>query len=86
MKMMNCVEIVVEKEKYSKHGVHKGMQGWICWEESISGTWLVNFPGYGENPDIAEIPVNEEDLLLLPNGFNSTPNEEIKRVYENGSK
>lgn len=30
MKKMDCVEIVVDKEKYIKNGVHKGMQGWIC--------------------------------------------------------
>ncbi len=81
--MMDCVEIIVEKEKYTKYGVHKGMQGWICLEESINGTWLVNFPGYGENPDIAEIAVKEEYLMILPKGFNSTLNEDIKKVFEN---
>lgn len=83
MKIMDCVEVIAEKEKYARYDVHKGMQGWICWEESIDGTWLVNFPGYGENADIAEIPIKEEDLMLLPNGFNSTPNEKIKENFEN---
>lgn len=83
MKMMDTVEVIVEKEKYAKDGVHKGMQGWICLEESIGGTWLVNFPGCGENADIAEIPINEKDLILLPDGFNSIPNEEIKKAFEN---
>lgn len=27
MKEMDYVEVVVEKEKYAKQGVHKGMQG-----------------------------------------------------------
>ena len=27
MKHLDCVEVIVEKEKYVKHGVHKGMQG-----------------------------------------------------------
>lgn len=27
MKELDCVEVLVEKEKYAKHGVHKGMQG-----------------------------------------------------------
>ena len=26
MKMMDCVEVTVEKNKYAKHGVHMGMQ------------------------------------------------------------
>lgn len=29
MKYLDCVEIIVEKEKYAKEGVHKGMQGVI---------------------------------------------------------
>ena len=86
MKMMDTVEVIAEKEKYARYDVHKGMQGWICLEESINGTWLVNFPGYGENADIAEIPIKEEDLKLLPNGFNSVPNEEIKGAFENSQK
>lgn len=86
MKMMDTVEVIAEKEKYARYDVHKGMQWWICLEESINGTWLVNFPGYGENADIAEIPIKEEDLKLLPNGFNSVPNEEIKKAFENSQK
>ena len=68
MKMMECVEVIVEKESYAKFGVHKGMQGWICIEPSVKGYVLVNFPQYGEKDDIAEISVREEDLLLLPEG------------------
>ena len=48
MKMMDCVELVVEKNKYAKHGVHLGMQGWICLDDNTNGTWLVNFPQCGE--------------------------------------
>ena len=43
MKELDCVEVIVEKEKYVRYGVHKGMQGWICDPRSIDGTWLVNF-------------------------------------------
>ena len=39
MKMMDNVEVIVEKERYAKHGVHKGMQGWICLEENVDGYW-----------------------------------------------
>ena len=41
MKEMDCVEIIVEKEKYTKEGVHKGMQGWICDDLNIGDSWLV---------------------------------------------
>ena len=68
MKEMDCVEVIVEKEKYAKFGVHKGMQGWICLDDCSNGYWLVNFPQYGEKDDIAEISIKEEDLLLLPEG------------------
>ncbi len=43
MNEMDRVEIVVEKEKYFKYGVHKGMQGWICDERCIDESRLVNF-------------------------------------------
>ena len=80
MKEMDCVEVMVEKEKYAQDGVHKGMQGWICDPESIDGTWLVNIPQYGEKDDIAEIPILEEDLML-PDGMNVRVNERIKAQF-----
>ena len=70
MKYLDCVEIIVEKEKYAKEGVHKGMQG------------VVYFPGYGENPDIAEISVKESDMALLPNGMDARINESIKAQFD----
>ena len=79
MKEMDCVEVINEKDRYVKDGVHKGMQGWICDPDFINGTWLVNFPQYGEKDDIAEISVLEEDLVLLPNGMDARVNERIKR-------
>ena len=66
MKEMDCVEVIVEKEKYVKDGVHKGMQGWICLDDNSNGTWLVNFPQYGEKEDIATISVAEQDLRVIP--------------------
>ncbi len=66
MKEMDCVEVIVEKEKYTKEGVHKGMQGWICFDDNSFGYWLVCFPQYGEKDNIATISVHEEDLKLLP--------------------
>lgn len=85
MKYLDCVEVIVEKEKYVKDGVHKGMQGWICLEQRTEGWWLVNFPQYGENPDIAEISIKEEDLILLPNGMDARINERIKAEWEQKS-
>ena len=66
MKEMDIVEVLVEKEKYTKEGVHKGMRGWICHDRCVRGYWLVNFPQYGEKDDIAEIDILESDLKLVP--------------------
>lgn len=81
MKMMDCVEVIVEKDKYAKDGVHKGMQGWICLEDNSNETWLVNFPQYGEKDDIAEISVKEEDLKLIPK-MDARINEQIKARFD----
>ena len=77
MKEMNCVEIMVEKERYTKEGVHKGMQGWICLDDRANGFWLVDFPQYGEKDSIATISVHENDMKYLPNGMDARINEEI---------
>ena len=83
MKEMTTVEIIVEKDQYAKDGVHKGMQGWICDERKINGTWLVNFPQCGEKEDIATISIKEEDLKELPNGMDAGINETIKEQFQN---
>ena len=83
MKEMDCVEVINEKDRYVKDGVHKGMQGWICLEQRMEGYWLVNFPQYGEKDDIAEISILEEDLVLLPDGMDARVNERIKAQFEN---
>ncbi len=82
IKEMDCVEVIVEKERYTQDGVHKGMQGWICLEQRTKGYWLVSFPQYGEKDDIAEISILEEDLVLLPNGMDTRVNERIKAQFE----
>ena len=82
MKEMDCVEVIVEKELYAKDGVHKGMQGWICDDQNIDDSWLINFPQYGEKKDIATISVSEEDLILLPDGMDARVNEKIKAQFE----
>ena len=86
MKEMDCVEVIDENDKYAQRGVHKGMQGWICDPRSIDGTWLVNFPQYGEKDDIATLDIKEEDLRPLPDGMDARINEEIKAQFEASEK
>ncbi len=81
MKEMDCVEVIVEKEDYAKEGVHKGMQGWICYGDNSYGAWLVCFPQYGEKDNIATISIKEENLILLPNGMDARVNEKIKEQF-----
>lgn len=81
MKYMDTVELIAEKDTYSKEGVHKGMQGWICMEECIDGYWLVNFPQYGEKEDIATLGVKEKDLKIIPS-MNAIINEQVKEQFE----
>ena len=81
MKEFDCVEVTVEKEKYARDGVHKGMQGWICWNESIDTSWLVSFPQYGEKANIATIGIKEDDLMIIPK-MDARINERIKAQFE----
>ena len=77
MKELDCVEVIVEKDKYARDGVHKGMNGWICDPRCIDGYWLVNFPQYGEKENIATLEIKEDDLLLIP-VMQAIVNEQIK--------
>lgn len=81
MKEMDCVEVIVEKEEYAEEGVHKGMQGWICYDAFCDGTWLVNFPQCGEKDDIATLSIREEDMKLVP-VMNAILNEQIKAKFD----
>ena len=81
MKEMDCVELIVEKEEYAEEGVHKGMQGWICYDVFCDGTWLVNFPQCGEKDDIATLSIREEDMKLVP-VMNAILNEQIKAKFD----
>lgn len=81
MKLMDCVEVIVEKTEYAKEGVHKGMQG-VIWEpERKNGAWVVLIPQYGEKGDIADLYIKEEDLRLLPK-MDARVNERIKAQFE----
>lgn len=81
MKEMDCVEVIVEKEQYAKEGVHKGMQGWICYPECVNNTWLVNFPGWYNHADIATIAIKEEDLKVI-SCMDARVTERIKAEFE----
>lgn len=81
MKEMDCVEVIVEKKEYAEEGVHKGMQGWICYDVFCDGTWLVNFPQCGEKEDIATLSIREEDMKLVP-VMNAILNEQIKAKFD----
>lgn len=66
-KECDLVEVVVEKDKYAKHGVHCGDKGFIVLNEMIKNEMLVDFTGVDENGDIygEEISVNVNDLKLV---------------------
>ena len=82
MKMMDCVELIVEKSKYAKEGVHKGMQG-VIWEpECKDGCWVVLFPQYGDKEDIADLFIHEDDLVTIP-VMDARANERIKAQFDN---
>lgn len=83
MKVMDCVEVIVEKTEYAKEGIHKGMQGVIWEDECKDGSWVVLFPQYGEKEDIADLYMKEEDLRLLPDGMDAKVNERIKAQFQN---
>ncbi len=84
MKEYDSVELLVEREEYAKYGVHKGMQGWICYEKCVPGYALVEFPLYGEAGIIDTISVRDEDLKVISD-WNARINERIKAEHEGKS-
>lgn len=81
MKEMDTVRVIVEKEKYAKEGVHKGMYGWICHDECVNGYWLVNFPQCYDKPDIATLSIHKEDMEVV-SIMHAIENEKIKAEWE----
>ena len=76
---MDTVEIIVENKRYTAYGVHRGMQGWIC-GRFTNGCWLVNFPQYGGEENIATIDVREADLRPISN-MDAQVNERISKAF-----
>ena len=62
MKEYDGIKLIVEKERYAKEGVHKGMTGTILYPICLKGNWLVYFEQtlIGEN-DI-DVSVHEDDM------------------------
>ena len=61
-KEYDVVELIVEEEKYSRHGIHKGMKGVIMEKYAIKNKWLVIFSDeFGK--DIADICVHQNDIV-----------------------
>lgn len=65
MKEYDVVEVIVEKEKYAKQGVHKGMKGTILDPRNIDGQWLVAFEDPITFADEIIEPIKEEDLKII---------------------
>lgn len=61
----DLVELIVEKEKYAKFGVHKGRQGVVMENYCIDSDYYVIFTDETTAEDIADIPVHEDDLILI---------------------
>ncbi len=80
MKEMDCVEVIREKKNYISEGVYKGMQGWICLDDCLDGYWLVNFPQYGDKPDIATISIHQDDMIVVSK-MDARINERIKAEH-----
>lgn len=85
MREFDCVEVITERDRYVREGVHIGMQGWICFDECSAGYWLVNFPQYGAKKDIATISIKEDDLKIIPK-MDARMNELIKVQFDNSEK
>ena len=58
------VRVAVEKPKYAKDGVHKGMIGTILEPEKIHGGWMVYFPDE-TGADTLLCRIQETDLELV---------------------
>ena len=61
----DLVELAVEKEKYAKEGVHKGARGCVMEDYCIGSEYLVVFEDGDIGEEIADIPVHEDDLILI---------------------
>ena len=81
MKEYDDVLLIAEKECYAKYGVHKGMQGIVCYPKNVEGYTLVEFPLYADGGYIAAIAVRDEDLDAIT-AVDPWVNDRIRAEYE----
>jgi len=78
MKEYDSVELIVEKECYTRDGVHEGMLGWICYEQKFEGYWLVCFDQDEYFDEYPIISVKEVDLrVITPSQYDVKRNTKI---------
>jgi hypothetical protein len=65
VKEYDAVELIVEKPKYSIHGVHKGDRGCVISTYAIDNQWEIIFSERGTGKDIAQIGVDREDFKII---------------------
>lgn len=65
LKEYDKVALAVDKPKYQKEGVIKGMIGCIMSEQAINGEHQVIFSENNTGKDIADIMISEDDLILI---------------------
>lgn len=67
IKEYDMVELIVEDEKYSKHGVHKGMCGCVMQDYAVQNYIEVDFSGIDENGNFYGdcISVKIDDLKVV---------------------
>ncbi len=63
----DTVQLIVEKDKYSKYGIHNGEIGIIAENYGVKKDVLVDFTGVNNNEEFygACISVNKDDLKLI---------------------
>ena len=62
MKEYDIVELLVDRPRYERFGVKKGMFGTIMSNEKVGDEWYVIFSEFYSGCDIADISVKESDL------------------------
>jgi hypothetical protein len=61
----DAVELIVEKPKYTIHGVHKGDRGCVISTYAIDNHWEIIFSERGTGKDIAHIGVDRNDFKII---------------------
>ena len=66
-KLFDKVELIVEKDKYSKFGLHKGENGFIIDDVVINNSIEIDFPNLDENNEYygETFSINIDDLKIV---------------------